>query len=129
MNPGRKEIWIIAGEASGDLYGARIAAELKRRRPDVVVCGMGGVEMRKAGVELLVDSSELGVIGLVEVLENIFKFIRIMLYLIREAGKRRPLEVILIDYPGFNIRFAKAMWKAGIPVVWYISPQVWVWRR
>lgn len=129
MNPGRKEIWIIAGEASGDLYGARIAAELKRRRPDVVVCGMGGVEMRKAGVELLVDSSELGVIGLVEVLENIFKFIRILLYLIREAGKRRPLEVILIDYPGFNIRFAKAMWKAGIPVVWYISPQVWVWRR
>ncbi len=129
MNPRRKEIWIIAGEASGDLYGARIAAELKRRRPDVVVCGMGGVEMRKAGVELLVDSSELGVIGLVEVLENIFKFIRIMLYLIREAGKRRPLEVILIDYPGFNIRFAKAMWKAGIPVVWYISPQVWVWRR
>ena len=114
MNRGRKEIWIIAGEASGDLYGARIASEIRRRRPDVVVCGMGGVEMRKAGVELL---------------ENIFKFIRIFLYLIREAKKRRPLEVILIDYPGFNIRFAKAMWKAGIPVVWYISPQVWVWRR
>ena len=70
MNPTRKEIWIVAGEASGDLYGARIAAELKRRRPDVVICGMGGVEMRKAGVELLVDSSELGVIGLVEVLES-----------------------------------------------------------
>ena len=54
MNRGRKEIWIIAGEASGDLYGARIASEIRRRRPDVVVCGMGGVEMRKAGVELLV---------------------------------------------------------------------------
>lgn len=129
MNPTRKEIWIVAGEASGDLYGARIAAELKRRRSDVVICGMGGVEMRKAGVELLVDSSELGVIGLVEVLENLLKFIRILLYLIREAEKRRPLEVILIDYPGFNLRFAKAMWKAGIPVVWYISPQVWVWRH
>ncbi len=129
MNPVRKEIWIIAGEASGDLYGARIAAELRRRRPDVVVCGMGGVEMRKAGVELLVDSSELGVIGVVEVLENLLKFIRILLYLVREARKRRPLEVILIDYPGFNLRFAKAMWKAGIPVVWYISPQVWAWRR
>ena len=103
MNPVRKEIWIIAGEASGDLYGARIAAELRRRRPDVVVCGMGGVEM--------------------------LKFIRILLYLVREARKRRPLEVILIDYPGFNLRFAKAMWKAGIPVVWYISPQVWAWRR
>ena len=102
MNRGRKEIWIIAGEASGDLYGARIASEIRRRRPDVVVCGMGGVEMRKAGVELLVDSCELGVIGLIEVLENIFKFIRIFLYLIHEAKKRRPLEVILIDYPGFK---------------------------
>ncbi len=129
MSSGRKEIWLIAGEASGDLYGARIAAELKRRRPDIAVCGMGGVEMRKAGVELLVDSSELGVIGIVEVLENIFKFIKIMFFLINEAKRRRPLEIILIDYPGFNIRFAKAMWKASIPVVWYISPQVWVWRR
>lgn len=129
MMPKRKEIWIIAGEASGDLYGARLAAELKRRAPDVIVSGMGGIEMRKAGVEILVDSSELGVIGLVEVLENIFKFIRILLYLIREAKKRRPAAVILVDYPGFNIRFAKAMWKAGIPVVWYISPQVWVWRK
>ncbi len=125
----KKEIWIIAGEASGDLYGARIAAELKRRAPDIDLVGMGGVEMRKAGVTLLVDSSELGVIGLVEVLANLFKFIRILHFLISEAKKRRPLEVILIDYPGFNIRFAKAMWKCAIPVVWYISPQVWVWRK
>ncbi len=129
MIPKRKEIWIIAGEASGDLYGARLASELKRRAPDAVISGMGGIEMRKAGVEILVDSSELGVIGLVEVLSNLFKFIHILLYLIREAKKRRPAAVVLVDYPGFNIRFAKAMWKAGIPVVWYISPQVWVWRK
>lgn len=129
MIPKRKEIWIIAGEASGDLYGARLASELKRRAPDAVISGMGGIEMRKAGVEILVDSSELGVIGLVEVLSNLFKFIHILLYLIREAKKRCPAAVVLVDYPGFNIRFAKAMWKAGIPVVWYISPQVWVWRK
>ena len=124
-----RHIWLIAGESSGDLYGARIAEELRKVDPDVKVSGMGGVKMKEAGVNILVDSSELGVIGIVEVLENIFKFIKIMLFLTREAIKQKPDAVILIDYPGFNIRFAKRMWKAGIPVIWYISPQVWVWRK
>ena len=128
----RKEcplIWIMAGESSGDLYGSRIAREIRRIRPDAVIQGMGGVKMKEAGVDILVDSSELGVIGLIEVLENIFKFIRIMLYFVREAKRRRPDVVLMVDYPGFNIRFAKRLWKMGIPVVWYISPQVWVWRK
>ena len=125
----QRHIWLIAGESSGDLYGARIAEELRRIEPGVKVSGMGGVKMKEAGVNILVDSSELGVIGIVEVLENIVKFIKIMLFLTREAIKQRPDAVILIDYPGFNIRFAKRMWKAGIPVIWYISPQVWVWRK
>jgi lipid-A-disaccharide synthase len=77
----------------------------------------------------MVDSSELGVVGLVEVLENIFKFIRIMLFFKREAARVRPDAVVLIDYPGFNIRYAKILWKLKIPVIWYISPQVWVWRK
>ena len=124
-----KEIWIMSGEASGDLYGARIATELKRQDPSVRLRGMGGLNMRRAGVEILVDSSELGVIGVVEVLENIFKFIKIFLFLRREAGKSHPHGVVMVDYPGFNLRFAKAMWKLGIPVIWYISPQVWVWRK
>lgn len=123
------EIWIMAGESSGDLYGAKIATELKRLAPSVTVRGMGGLNMRRAGVKTLVDSSELGVIGVVEVLENIFKFIRIFFYLRSEAKKCRPRCVVMVDYPGFNIRFAKAMWKLHIPVVWYISPQVWVWRK
>ncbi len=129
MSEKPKSVWIIAGEASGDMYGARLANELRRLDPDVKVSGMGAHHMREAGVEILVDSSELGVIGLIEVLENIFKFIGIMLHLKAEAAKRRPDAVVLIDYPGFNIRFAKILWKLGIPVVWYISPQVWVWRK
>lgn len=129
MIPSRKEIWIIAGESSGDLYGAKLASELRRRAPDIAVRGMGGIEMRKAGVDIIVDSSELGVIGIIEVLENLFKFIKILSLMIREAKKRRPRAVVMVDYPGFNIRFAKALWKAGIPVIWYISPQVWVWRK
>ena len=76
-----RHIWLIAGESSGDLYGARIAEELRKVDPDVKVSGMGGVKMKEAGVNILVDSSELGVIGIVEVLENIFKFIKIMLFL------------------------------------------------
>ncbi len=124
-----KLIWIMAGESSGDLYGARIASELRRISPGVRIAGMGGVEMKKAGVDILVDSSELGVVGLIEVLGSLFTFIRILLFFTREAARQRPDAVVMVDYPGFNIRFAKRLWKLGIPVIWYISPQVWVWRK
>jgi len=125
----RPLIWIMAGESSGDLYGARIATELKRLNPDCVVRGMGGVKMKAAGVDIMVDSTELGVIGIVEILGSIFKFIRIMLFCVSEAKKQRPDAVLMVDYPGFNIRLAKRLWKIGIPVIWYISPQVWAWRK
>lgn len=128
---GRKErcLWLIAGESSGDLYGAGIAQSLRKADPSLRIAGMGGPRMREAGVDILVDSSELGVIGVVEVLGNIFKFIRILFSLALRARRERPEAVVLIDYPGFNIRFARLLWKAGIPVIWYISPQVWVWRK
>ena len=122
-------IWIIAGEASGDLYGAQLAKNVRQMNPDARIAGMGGVKMRDAGVDILVDSTELGVVGIVEVLGIIFTFIRIMLFLTKEAAKQCPDVVLMVDYPGFNIRFAKRLWKMGIPVVWYISPQVWVWRK
>ena len=129
MEKKSKEIWIVAGESSGDIYGARLANELRAQEPGIKIAGMGGHHMRDAGVEIMVDSSELGVIGLIEVLENIFKFIKILLFMKREAARVRPDAVVLIDYPGFNIRYAKMLWSLGIPVIWYISPQVWVWRK
>lgn len=122
------KIWIVAGESSGDLYGAQLARDLKRLAPDVEIAGMGGAKMRETGVRLLVDSTELGVVGIIEVLGILFKIIRIMLFLLTKAEEERPDAVVLIDYPGFNIRFAKRLKKRGIPVIWYISPQVWVWR-
>ncbi|MCK5802723.1 MAG: lipid-A-disaccharide synthase [Lentisphaeria bacterium] len=122
-------VWIIAGETSGDGYGARLAAELWRKRPELVVRGMGGPAMAKAGVDIMIDSSELGVVGLVEVFRHIFTFIRIFQQLVRRASKERPDVVVLIDYPGFNLRFAKRLHALGIRVVWYISPQVWAWKR
>ena len=119
----------MSGESSGDLYGARIAQEVMKQCPGAVVRGMGGHRMREAGVDLFVDSSELGVVGFIEVLEKIGTFIRIFFQCIELAKKERPDVVMVIDNPGFNIRLAKQLWKLGIPVVWFVSPQVWVWRK
>lgn len=122
-------VWLISGEASGDLYGAQLAAHIRKLAPEARIAGMGGEKMKAAGVDILVDSTELGVIGIVEVLGMIFQFIRIMKFLVTEAKKQRPDVVIMIDYPGFNIRLAKRLEKANIKILWYISPQVWAWRK
>lgn len=129
MSQDKPIIWIMSGESSGDLYGARIAQEVMRQCPDAQVRGMGGPRMRAAGVDLFVDSSELGVVGVVEVLGKIGTFIRIFFDCVKRAKTERPDVVMVIDNPGFNIRLAKQLWKLGIPVVWFISPQVWVWRK
>jgi lipid-A-disaccharide synthase len=121
-------IWILAGESSGDMYGARLARELRALLGErVSIAGMGSARMREAGVDILVDSTELGVVGIVEILGQFGTFLRIFFSLWRRARRERPDLVIPIDYPGFNLRFARAMYWAGIPVCWYISPQVWAW--
>jgi len=124
-----KSVWIIAGESSGDLYGARLARELCRQAPDLAVRGMGGQAMREAGVDILVDSSALGVVGFVEVFRHLGTFLAVFRGLVRRAIAERPAAVVLIDYPGFNLRFAKRLHAAGIPVIYYISPQVWAWGK
>ncbi|MFT5130884.1 MAG: lipid-A-disaccharide synthase [Rhodothermales bacterium] len=122
-------IWIFAGEASGDLYGARLACELRKLEPELAIRGMGSSEMAAAEVDILVDSTELGVVGFIEVLKHYPMFRRLFWGLVRQAEKERPDLVVLIDYPGFNLRFAKEMKKRGIPVLYYISPQVWAWGK
>ena len=123
------KIWIIAGESSGDLYGARISRELKLIDSSIEINGMGGLEMQKEGLDLLVDSTELGVVGLVEVLKQYPTFKRIFNLLVDEAAKQKPDAVVLIDYPGFNLRYAKKLYALGIPVIYYVSPQVWAWGK
>ena len=126
----KKKIWILAGESSGDMYGARLAQSLhKQHGENIEICGMGAAAMKKAGVNIYVDSTELGVVGLIEVMKHIFTFIGIFLNLVKRAKAERPDAVVLIDYPGFNIRFAKQMYKAKIPVIWYVSPHVWTWGK
>ncbi len=129
MSQEKPLIWIMAGESSGDLYGARIAQEVMKQCPAATVRGMGGQRMREAGVDLFIDSSELGVVGFIEVFAHLGTFIRIFFQCIALAKKERPDAVMVIDNPGFNIRLAKRLWKLGIPVVWFVSPQVWAWRK
>ena len=125
-----KNIWILSGETSGDAYGAALAKSiLTAYSGNATISGMGGTAMKHSGINILVDSTELGVVGLFEVFKNIFTFIKIFRFLVKKAEQDRPDAIVLIDYPGFNIRFAKQMYKRKIKVVWYISPQVWAWKK
>ena len=129
MGKRAEKIWIMAGEASGDLYGAELARELMAARPGIKIAGMGGVAMKEAGVEIIVDSTELGIVGIAEVFKKIPFFIGLLKKLSRRAAEERPDAVVLIDYPGFNLRFAERLHDSGIRVVYYISPQVWAWKK
>ena len=124
-----KKIWIFAGETSGDIYGAMLAKEIKKQDNSVAISGMGGMHMKEAEVDILVDSTELGVVGFIEVLKHIKTFKRIFNDLVEQAIKEKPDAIVLIDYPGFNLRFAEKMYENNIPVLWYISPQVWAWGK
>ncbi|APZ43228.1 lipid-A-disaccharide synthase [Acidihalobacter ferrooxydans] len=124
-----QRILIVAGEASGDHHGARLVREVLRRAPGIRFSGIGGEAMRHAGVEVLIDSSDLAVVGLVEVLMH-YRTLRNALELMREKLRReRPDLLVLIDYPDFNLRLAKTARELGIRVLYYISPQVWAWRQ
>ncbi len=123
------KILIVAGEASGDLHAAHIVRGVRERRPDVTFFGIGGQDMRAAGAEILVDSAELAVVGLWEVLahrKTIFGALEKMRELLRTG---RPDLLLLTDYPDFNLRLAATAKELGIPVLYYISPQVWAWRE
>jgi lipid-A-disaccharide synthase len=123
-----RSIMFIAGEASGDAHAADLIKALRMQSPDVKVFGAGGPKMKAAGMELLLDLTEHAVVGLVEVLKNYLKFRRIFWDLVREAEKRKPDAVVLVDFPGFNLRFAAQMKRRGIKVIYYISPQLWAWH-
>jgi len=123
-----KSIFIISGEESGDKHGAALLAALKRRLPSLKVRGMGGAAMRAEGLQGL-DSREISVVGLTEVFEKSPKIIKAFRGLKASLSKDKPDALILIDYPDFNLRFAREAKKRKVPIVYYISPQVWAWRK
>jgi len=121
-----REILILAGEASGDLHGAILAERLRALRPNVPITGTGGVRMRTAGVEMLEEHE--GVVGFVEVLKHIPGHWRLLKRLTARFDAGRVGLVVCIDYPGFNMRVAAEAAARDIPVLYYITPQVWAWR-
>jgi len=120
-------ILLSAGETSGDMYAARLAIALKERA-DVQLFGMGGPQMRAAGVEIVVDYAEVSVLGITEVLKQLPSLRRAMKRLVDEAQKRRPPLAILTDFPGFHLRLARKLSPLGIRNIYYICPQFWAWR-
>lgn len=120
---------IVAGEASGDLYGAELAREIRRLDPGAVIWGCGGPRMEAENVEILYPISSFSVLGFSEVAGKIPFFLKALSHMKREVTRRRPAVIVPIDFPGFNIRLADFCSRSGCPVAWYISPQVWAWGR
>jgi lipid-A-disaccharide synthase len=120
---------IVAGEASGDLHGGNLIREMQRIDPDLSFYGMGGERMKSAGVKLLADAADMAVVGLTEVVFKLGTILQAMHRLRTSLRKERPDLVILIDYPDFNLPLARTTRRLGIKVLYYISPQVWAWRK
>ncbi|HEX6630135.1 MAG TPA: hypothetical protein VF048_03550, partial [Gemmatimonadaceae bacterium] len=121
------EVLIVAGEASADLHASRVVRELRARRPALRFAGIGGDRLRGEGVELVEHAERLAVMGFLEVLRHVpahYLLLRRLERLMR-GGEVRLL--LLLDYPGFNMKLAAAAHRAGVPVLYYITPQVWAW--
>ena len=124
-----KTIMIVAGEASGDMHGASLVREMLLINPSLNFYGIGGKSLQQAGVKLIAHTSAMAVMGLTEVVYKLPSILKIMGMMKRSLDEYKPDLVILIDYPDFNLRLAKAAKKKGIKVFYYISPQVWAWRK
>lgn len=123
----RAQVLLVAGEASGDLHGGHLVRALLEQRPDLEVIGVGGAQLRAAGMEVQIDVAALSAAGLVEIAASIPRHWRVMRWLKRRMDQHRPAAVVLVDYPGFNLMVAREAHRRNIPVFFYIAPQVWAW--
>jgi lipid-A-disaccharide synthase len=120
---------ISCGEPSGDLYAGALAVEIRRRQPDAAIFGLGGQRLMAGGGELLADYRGLSVTGLVEAVRVIPRSVSVLNRLVHAARSEKPQVLVVIDFPDFNFRLASAIKKLGIPIIYYISPQLWAWRK
>lgn len=120
---------ISCGEPSGDLYAGALAVEIRRRQPDATIFGLGGQRLMAGGGELIADYRGLSVTGLVEAIRVLPKSLAVFNRLVDAARTEKPQALVLIDFPDFNFRLAAAVKKLGVPIVYYISPQLWAWRK
>ncbi len=125
----KQRVMMIAGEASGDLHGAGVVRELKKRNPSMEIFGIGGDKMQKEGMTLTYHVREMSFMGFIEVVKHLPLIRSVERTLEQLLLLKKPDVVVLIDYPGFNLRFAGIAKKHGIKVAYYISPQVWAWKK
>ncbi len=122
-------IMMVTGEASGDIHCSRLAYKLKELCPNISLFGMGGMMMMQAGVEIIYNISELSVLGITEVLEKLPLVLKRLKELKALMDQRKPSALVLIDFPDFNMRLMPHAHKNHIPVIYYIPPKAWAWRK
>ncbi len=123
------KIMFSAGEASGDMHAAAVAKMIRSICPEAELFGMGGSAMARAGVRIVYDIQNLGIIGVVEVIRHLPLFFRLRSFLKRQMEEEKPDAVVCVDYPGFNMKVAHMAKELGIPVVYYIAPTIWAWNK
>jgi len=126
---GGPRVLLVAGEASGDMHAAALVREMRRRAPQLEVAGIGGEQLRAAGMEILIDTAAVATMGLVETFGTIGRLVSAYRRLVRYLDEQRPDLVVLVDYPEFNLLLARQAKRRHIPVFYFIGPQVWAWRR
>lgn len=122
-------VFLSAGEASGDAYGATLIAALRERLPEANFTGLGGSRMEEAGQQRVVKAEDVAVMGVTEILRHIPRIYGSYRKLVASIRRNRPDIAVLIDFPDVNFRLAKHLRRAGVPVVWFVSPQLWAWKR
>jgi lipid-A-disaccharide synthase len=125
----RPSLLVVAGEASGDLHGANAIARLREKLPSVGCFGLGGQLLVDQGLDRIADPAALNVVGITEVLKGLHRIRGIFQKILAEVDRRRPTAALLIDLPDFNLRLAKKLKSRGIPVIYYVAPQAWAWRK
>ncbi len=127
--PTTPQVFISAGEASGERYGAMLIEAVRALRPDTEFFGLGGTAMEAAGCERIVRAEDIAVMGITEVLRHMPRIYREYRRLVRSLRARKPDVAVLIDFPDVNFRLAKELKKSGVPVVYFVSPQIWAWKQ
>jgi lipid-A-disaccharide synthase len=122
-----RKLFFIAGEASGDLSAAHLIKEIKKLSPSIEITGIGGKKMQEAGLRIIFPAEKIGITGFFEVISKIGLLKNVFDSCIKHLDEYRPDALVLVDYPGFNLRIAKQAKKRNIPVIYFISPQVWAW--
>lgn len=129
MPANNKHIMIVAGEMSGDIHAAELVQAIRAKDHSISFSGLGGQALAEADVDIYADLTKMAVFGFTEVFKHLFSIKKIFDLFVKKAEEIHPAAVILVDYPGFNLRLAKALHKRGIKVIYYISPKVWVWKE